>query len=230
MAEERVLLITGASSGIGRATALQAASKGYRLALAARRIEKLEALVDDIGAEQALALECDVRDVESQKNMVRRTLERFSRIDAVFANAGRGGEPGGFSSCDPEIWKSMLMINVFGVAVTLQVCLPPLKASKGHVLINGSVAGRRTIAGSMYGASKWAVNAIGYNLREELRGSGVRVTLIEPGMVDTPFFDDPKPDALRDGDIANAVLYALSQPPSVDVHELMVLPTPPSEA
>ena len=79
----------------------------------------------------------------------------------------------------------------------------------------------------MYSASKWAVTAIGYGLREELRGTGVRVTLIEPGMVDTPFFDEPKPEALRPDDIASAVVYALQQPASVDVHELMVLPTPP---
>jgi NADP-dependent 3-hydroxy acid dehydrogenase YdfG len=81
----------------------------------------------------------------------------------------------------------------------------------------------------MYGVSKWAVKAIGYNLREELRGTGIRVTLIEPGMVNTPFFDDPKPDALQNGDIANAVLYALAQPPSVNVHELPVLPAPRTE-
>jgi NADP-dependent 3-hydroxy acid dehydrogenase YdfG len=79
----------------------------------------------------------------------------------------------------------------------------------------------------MYSVSKWAVCAIGYGLREELRGTGVRVTLIEPGMVDTPFFDAPRPDALRAEDVARAVLYALTQPVSVDVHELLILPTPP---
>jgi len=79
----------------------------------------------------------------------------------------------------------------------------------------------------MYSATKWAVSAIGYGLREELRGSGVRVTLIEPGMVDTPFFDSEKPDALRPEDVARSALYALSQPATVDVHEIMVLPTPP---
>jgi NADP-dependent 3-hydroxy acid dehydrogenase YdfG len=79
----------------------------------------------------------------------------------------------------------------------------------------------------MYSATKWAVTAIGYGLREELRGTGVRVTLIEPGTVDTPFFDSPKPEGLRAEDIARAVVYALGQPPGVDVHELMLLPTPP---
>jgi NADP-dependent 3-hydroxy acid dehydrogenase YdfG len=87
------------------------------------------------------------------------------------------------------------------------------------------VAGRCTIKGSVYGATKWGVTGIGYNVREELRDTGVRVTLIEPGMVDTPFLDAPKPDALKAEDVARAVMYAISQPESVDVRELMVLPT-----
>jgi NADP-dependent 3-hydroxy acid dehydrogenase YdfG len=121
----------------------------------------------------------------------------------------------------------MVDVNILGLAHTLRATLAHVKAAQGHVLLTGSVAGRRVIAGSMYGATKWAVSAIGYNLREELRGTGVRVTLIEPGMVDTPFFDEAKPDALRPEDIARCVLYALDQPPGVDVHELVVLPTPP---
>ena len=121
----------------------------------------------------------------------------------------------------------MVETNILGVAYTLRATLPHVKAARGHVLITGSVAGRRTLTGSMYSATKWAVTAIGYGLREELRGTGVRVTLIEPGTVDTPFFDAPKPEGLTAEDIARAVLYALEQPPSVDVHELTVLPTPP---
>ncbi|MGF1510437.1 MAG: SDR family oxidoreductase [Myxococcota bacterium] len=229
MTDERVLLITGASSGIGRATARHAARAGFRVALAARRKERLAELVEELGSDRALAIRCDVQDLEEQKAMVNTALDRFGRLDAVFANAGRGGAPGGFAQCEPATWKDLLMTNVFGAAVTVQVCLPSIKEAKGHILINGSVAGRRTIAGSMYGVTKWAANAIGYNLREELRGTGIRVTLIEPGMVDTPFFDDRKPDALRDEDIARAVLFALQQPPTVDVHELLVLPTPKAD-
>jgi NADP-dependent 3-hydroxy acid dehydrogenase YdfG len=159
--------------------------------------------------------------------MVEATLARFGRLDAVFANAGTGGRPGGFSGAPVDSWRAMVEVNVLGLAHTLRATLAAVKDARGHVLITSSVAGRRTIAGSMYGATKWAATAIGYNLREELRGTGVRVTLIEPGMVDTPFFDAPKPDALRPEDIARAALYALSQPSGVDVHELLVLPTPP---
>jgi NADP-dependent 3-hydroxy acid dehydrogenase YdfG len=229
MPDNRVFLITGASSGIGAASARAAAAAGFRVALAARSQDALEELVGEIGENQAIALACDVTDYESQQQMVAKTLDRFGSIDAVFANAGTGGKPGGFSAAPIDSWQRIVEVNILGVAYTLRASLKALKRAKGHVLITGSVAGRRTIAGSMYSASKWAVTAMGYGLREELRGTGVRVTLIEPGMVDTPFFDAPKPEALRADDIARAVVYALQQPAGIDVHELMVLPTPPIE-
>lgn len=224
-----VLLITGASSGIGAAAARAAAAEGWRLALAARSVDRLEALVAELGADRACAIACDVSDWDDQQRMADAALRRFGRIDAVFANAGTGGRPGGFSAAPVESWRQMVDVNILGVAYTLRATLEHVKAARGHVLITGSIAGRRVLAGSMYAATKWAVSAIGYALREELRGTGVRVTLIEPGMVDTPFFDDPKPDALRPEDVARAVLYALGQPAGVDVHELVVLPTPPVE-
>ena len=150
-------------------------------------------------------------------------------LDAVFANAGTGGEPGGFSGAPVESWQRIVNTNILGVAYTLRASLEEIKKTQGHVIITGSIAGRKVLSGSMYSASKWAVSAIGYNLREEMRGTGIRVTLIEPGMVDTPFFDEPKPDALRPEDVARTVLFALSQPPSVDISELVVMPTPPTE-
>ncbi|MGF7208467.1 NADP-dependent 3-hydroxy acid dehydrogenase YdfG [Skermanella aerolata] len=227
MADAKVLLITGASSGIGAATARAASGEGWNLVLVARSADKLEALVGEIGEDRAVAVACDVTDYEDQRRMAKAALERFGRIDAVFANAGTGGQPGGFSAAPPESWRKMVDVNILGVAYTLQVTLEHLKTARGHVVITGSVAGRRVLAGSMYAATKWAVSAIGYGLREELRGTGVRVTLIEPGMVDTPFFDAPPSDALRPEDVARSVVYALSQPPHVDVHELTILPTAP---
>ena len=224
-----VLLITGASSGIGAATARHAVEQGYRVALAARSIDKLDALVDELGSEAALALECDVTDKTSQQTMIERTLAHFGRIDAVFANAGIGGRPGGFCGADSDVWKDMILTNVYGVGLTIQACAQALKDSRGHLLITGSAAGRATIPGSMYSATKWAVSAIGYGVREELRGTGIRVTLIEPGMVDTPFFDDKPEHALTDRDIAEAVLFSLSRPASVDVNEILVRPTPKIE-
>ena len=227
--KDRVLLITGASSGIGAATARAAARENFKLVLAARSREKLTALAEELGQENVLAIGCDVTSLEEQQAMVEQALERFGRIDAVFANAGRGGSPGGFSGADHEAWREMILTNVYGVGLTLQATLPALRHSRGQVLLTGSAAGRATIPGSMYGATKWAVTGIGYNLREELRGSGIRVTLIEPGMVNTPFFDEPPEHALEDRDIANAVIYALQQPAHVDVNEILIRPTPPLE-
>lgn len=227
MANNPVMLITGASSGIGAATARAASKEGYRLVLAARSADKLKALQAELGGDsEALIVECDVQRGDDQKSMVEQALTTFGRLDSVFANAGRGGEPGGFSEANPDVWKDMILTNIYGVGLTIQHCLPALRESKGHLLLTGSAAGRVTIPGSMYSATKWAVSAIGYGAREELRGSGVRVTLIEPGMVDTPFFDEPPVHALMPEDIARAVIYAVSQPSHVDVNEILVRPTP----
>ncbi|MBD2113123.1 MULTISPECIES: SDR family oxidoreductase [Cyanophyceae] len=229
MASSRTLLITGASTGIGAATARQAAAQNFNLVLAARSTEKLEQLAQELDADRVRTFACDVTDYAAQEELVANAVEAFGSLDAVFANAGCGGEPGGFSGAPVESWQRIVNTNILGVAYTLRASLEELKKAKGHVIITGSIAGRTVLKGSMYAASKWAVSAIGYNLREEMRGTGVRVTLIEPGMVDTPFFDDPKPDALRPDDVARTVLFALSQPPNVDIGELVVLPTPPTE-
>jgi NADP-dependent 3-hydroxy acid dehydrogenase YdfG len=227
----KVLLITGASSGIGAETARHAVAAGFRVGLAARSGDKLATLVDELGGtDKALALSCDVQQPGEQQAMVEQLVSHFGQLDAVLANAGRGGTPGGFSSADPAQWQDMLMTNVLGTALSVQCCLPHLRQSRGHVLLMGSVAGRVTIAGSMYGVSKWAVTAMGYALREELSGSGIRVTLVEPGMVDTPLFDNKPPSALQPEDIARAIVYALQQPAHVDVNEIMVRPTPPLDA
>ncbi|MEM7497578.1 MAG: SDR family oxidoreductase [Pseudomonadota bacterium] len=221
---DKVLAITGASSGIGAATARAAAKAGWRLVLGARNTEKLEALVAEIGDDRALAKTCDVRRMEDCEGLVAAATERFGRLDAMFANAGLGASAAGVEGGDPENWQVMADTNIVGLAQTAKAALPALRASTGHFVITGSVAGRRTLSGSFYGATKWAANGYGYNLREALSGTGVRVTVIEPGMVDTPFFDEPKPDALRPEDVAGTVMFALAQPPHVEIHELLVLP------
>jgi NADP-dependent 3-hydroxy acid dehydrogenase YdfG len=103
--------------------------------------------------------------------------------------------------------------------------LPALKESRGHLVLTGSVAGRRALSGSLYSATKWAVTALGESARQELNGTGVRVTVIEPGMVDTPFFENRPARALQADDVARAVMFAVSQPPHVDVNEILVRPT-----
>jgi NADP-dependent 3-hydroxy acid dehydrogenase YdfG len=230
MADRPVLLITGASSGIGAATARRAAGAGYRLALGARRRDRLEALSEELGGpEEAIAIACDVTEWDQVEAMAAAAIERFGRIDAVFANAGFGARRG-FLEESVEHWRSMVLTNVYGVALTIRATLPHLlERGTGHYLLTSSVAGRRALPGSLYSASKWAVTALGEALRAELRqmhqNTGIRVTLIEPGMTDTEFFDQRPQNALTDDDLARAVIYALSQPENVDVNEILIRPT-----
>jgi len=220
-----VFLITGASSGIGAATARLASQAGYRVVLAARSTDRLDALATELGgAERALAVRCDVTEWEEQEAMVQAALERFGRLDVAFANAGFGAARG-FLNETPEFWRSMVLTNVYGAALTIRATITRLKESRGHLLLTGSLAGRRALPGSLYSATKWAVTAMGEAVRLELNDTGVRVTLIEPGMVNTPFFDNPGEGRLEPIDIARTVMWAVAQPPHVDVNEILVRPT-----
>jgi NADP-dependent 3-hydroxy acid dehydrogenase YdfG len=230
MPDDPVLLITGASSGIGAATAKRAAGTGYRLVLGARREDRLRELAAELGGnDRAIGVRCDVSEWEEIEGLAQHGLEAFGRIDAVFANAGFGATRG-FLEESPEEWRSMILTNVLGVALTIRATLPHLlERGTGHYVLTSSVAGRRTLPGSLYSATKWAVTAMGESLRSELRqmhdNHGIRVTVIEPGMTDTPFFDQQPKDALADDDIARAILYALSEPEGVDVNEILIRPT-----
>ena len=220
-----VFLITGASSGIGAATARHASMAGYRLVLAARSRDQLLDLSYELGgSDRALPVQCDVTEWDQQQGMVEQALERFGRLDVAFANAGFGASRG-FLNDSPEHWRAMVLTNVYGAALTIRATIPALKESRGHLLLTGSVAGRRALPGSLYSATKWAVTAMGEAARQELNDTGVRVTLIEPGMVDTPFFDKRPKDALEPDDVARAVMFAVSQPSHVDVNEILVRPT-----
>jgi NADP-dependent 3-hydroxy acid dehydrogenase YdfG len=170
-----------------------------------------------------MAAPCDVTDWDQQAAMVRHALDAFGRIDVVFANAGFGAKRGWLEE-SPEQWRAMVLTNVLGAAYTERATIPALRDSQGHLLLTSSVAGRRVLAGSLYSCTKHAVTAMGEALRQDLNDSGVRVTLIEPGMVDTPFFDNRPTGALEADDIARAVMYAVSQPPHVDVNEILVRP------
>jgi NADP-dependent 3-hydroxy acid dehydrogenase YdfG len=220
-----VFLITGASSGIGAATARAAAEAGYRLVLSARTVDRLTELAGELGgAQRALAVRCDVTEWSDLQALVAAALERFGRLDVAFANAGFGARRG-FTEESPEHWRSMVLTNVYGAALTIRATIGALKESRGHLLLAGSVAGRRALAGSLYSATKWAVTGMGESARQELNGTGVRVTVIEPGAVDTPFFSRTPKVSLRPEDIARAVMFAVSQPAHVDVNEILVRPT-----
>ena len=223
MPEAPVFVITGASSGIGAATARLAVAAGYRVVLAARSADKLDALVSELG-DGALAVATDVMRWEDNEALIAAASAAFGRVDVVWANAGFGANRGWLEET-PEHWHDMVLTNVLGAAYTVRAAIPALKSSRGHVLLTGSVAGRRVLPGSLYSCTKWAVTAMAEAVRADLNGTGIRTTLISPGGVDTPFFDTPAEGRLEPDDIARAVMYALEQPAHVDVNEVLVRPT-----
>ena len=222
---EPVLVITGASTGIGAATARRAVEFGHRVALAARSEDKLTSLAEELGGEEkAIAVRCDVTSWDDHQALVQTTLDRFGRLDAYFANAGFGAKRG-FLEESVEHWKSMVDTNVLGTALSIRSALGHFrKLGAGQFILTSSVAGRRTVPGSLYSATKHAVTAMGESLRAEVADTDIKVTLIEPGMTDTPFFDDRPTNALEADDIARAVMFALTQPPHVDVNQILIRP------
>jgi len=220
----KTLFITGASTGIGAATARAAVASGWSVALMARSEDKLTALVDEIG-DAALALPGDVTDLPQVEDAVAKAAAHFGGIDAAFANAGKGLDTPGTENGDPEEWRQLVDLNIMGLLYTARATLPELRKTKGHLLLTGSAAGRNHIKGSIYGATKWFVHGYGGNMSDEMRDWGGRCTVISPGMVDTPFFDTPKPDKIQPEDIADAVVFALNQNPRAELREIHIMPT-----
>lgn len=238
---ERVALVTGASSGIGEAIAEALARQGARVALAARRTERLEALARRIGeqnaGEQMLTLRCDVREAADVERTVQAVLDRWGRLDILIANAGFGYRA---SVVDGNIqrWKDMLDTNVYGLLLTLKYGVRPMLAQHaGHVIVMSSVAARVvTLGGSAYCGSKAAATAIADALRMEVSREGVRVTTVEPGVVISEFqrVAEYAPGTIENmlkgaepllpADIARTVVFALRQPAHVGVHEVVIRP------
>ena len=224
MSNGPVMVITGASSGIGEATARRAAEFDYRLVLAARSEQRLQALAEQLGSDRAVAVRCDVTSWDDQQAVVRTAIERFGAVDVFFANAGFGAKRG-FLEDSVEHWKAMVDTNVLGAALSIRAALARFREQgSGHMLLTSSVAGRRFLPGSLYSATKFAVTAMGHSLRSEVADSDIKVTLVEPGIVDTPFFEQKPEHALEPDDVARAVMFALTQPPHVDVNEILVRP------
>lgn len=219
----RTLFITGASSGIGAATAVAAAKAGWHVGLFARSESKLAALAGEIG-DTATVLAGDVRSLDDQTAAMQTLADDTGGIDAAFANAGTGLDKPGTEGGDPEEWRQMIDINIMGVLYTARAAIPHLRRTRGHLLITGSAAGRRTIPGSIYGASKWFIHGYGANLAEEMREWGGRCSIIAPGMVDTAFFDEAKPDKLKAEDVAAAAMHALDAPARVGIREIFLMP------
>lgn len=233
MSEQPVLLITGASSGMGAATARRAVAEGYRVVLGARREAPLRALAGELGAGRALARTCDVTRWDEVEALAGAALEEFGRVDAVFANAGVGIYPG-FLEESPEHWERAYATNVLGVAFAVRATLAHmLERGTGHYVFTGSTSGRRVTPGSLYSGTKYAVSALAEGLRQELRqthgNTGIRVTLLQPGFVDTEYYD-VKPglaadfEGLTADDVAGLVLFALTRRDLVELNELVVRP------
>lgn len=218
----KTLFITGASSGIGAATARAAAKSGWNVALFARSAEKLEALAGEIG--NALAVPGDVTDYDDVRKAIAKTVEHFGGLDAAFANAGRGLKTSGETGPDLDDIRGMVDLNIMGLLYTVRAALPELKKTKGTLVLTGSAAGRRHISGSIYGATKWFVHGYAGNMAEDMREWGGRCTVIAPGMVDTPFFDEGKSDKLKPEDVADAVMHALNADPRAAVREIFLMP------
>ncbi|MQA08791.1 MAG: SDR family NAD(P)-dependent oxidoreductase [Pseudonocardiaceae bacterium] len=227
---EPVMMITGASRGIGAATARMAHASGYRIAATARSRDRLTPIVEELGGDAVLPIACDVTEWDQLTAAVRNIEESFGGLDVVFANAGALVNTSFRETSEtPDVaaWRDMILTNVYGVAITARATLPALIRRQGHLVITGSVAGTGVRPGNLYSATKWATSALAANIRADLVGTGVRVTIVQPGIVDT---DMPGPELrakpmIAADDIARAVLYAVRQPAHVDVNELVVRPT-----
>jgi NADP-dependent 3-hydroxy acid dehydrogenase YdfG len=230
-----VAVVTGASSGIGAATAVALGRRGYQIVAGARRLARVRRVVGDLG----VALPLDVTDLESIDAFVGEVSKAFGRIDVLVNNAGLALGLTPIAQARDEDWVEMWQVNVLGLMRVTRACIPLLrKAKHGHIVNLGSIAGFETYKGGAgYTASKHAVRAISHTLRLELNGEPIRVTEIEPGMVETEFStirfrgDRKTAKAVYQGvkplvaqDIADCIVFAVTRPPHVDIDEIVIRP------
>ncbi|MBD2498002.1 SDR family NAD(P)-dependent oxidoreductase [Nostoc sp. FACHB-280] len=240
--EGKVAIVTGASAGIGEATAIALAAEGAQVVIAARRSDRLDAVAQKIteNGGKALPIVTDVTDETQVQNLVEKAIAAWGKVDILVNNAGIAviGEIDGGNTAN---WRRMIDINVLGVLYATHSVLPILKAqNSGHIVNISSVAGRTARAGiGIYNATKWGVNGFSEALRQEVYQHNIRVTIIEPGLVDTEIndlIDDPiakqrseerrkTVTPLESEDIAAAIVYAVTQPPRVNVNEILIRPT-----
>jgi NADP-dependent 3-hydroxy acid dehydrogenase YdfG len=235
---EKIALVTGASSGIGAATARALAAAGATVVAGARRVDRLKELAATADGE-VVPVELDVADQESVRAAVATAVDRFGGLDVVVNNAGVMLS-GPIVGADTAEWDRMVRTNLLGTLYTTHAALPHLLARKGTLVQISSTSGRVASAmGGVYAATKFGVNAFTESLRQEVTEQGVRVVTIEPGMVDTELADHIADDGIRDmarkmagsmrtlraEDVAAAVLYAVGQPGHVSVNEILLRPT-----
>ena len=235
--ENKVVVITGASSGLGEATARLLAQGGAKLMLGARRVDRLAALARDIGQPEAF-LATDVTDALQVKALVDRAVEQYGRIDVIINNAGLMPHSP-LERLKIDDWNRMIDVNIKGVLYGIAAALPHMQRQKGGHIVNvSSVAGHKVRAGTaVYSATKHAVRVLTEGLRQEVKPYDIRTTIVSPGAVATEL-----PDSITEADVqagvkafyeiaipadsfARAVVYALSQPDDVDINEILFRPT-----
>ena len=238
----KAVAITGASSGIGEATAVALAREGASVALGARRRDRIDALaarIEEAGG-TAVALEVDVSDEEQARGFVTGAAERLGRLDVLINNAGVM-LLGPVEQGDPGDWRRMVEVNLLGLLYCTHAALPIMREQGSGDIVNiSSIAGRFARAGSaVYNLTKFGVNAYSEGLRQEVTEGGIRVMVVEPGFVDTELqshnqgavleaiegMREQIGEVLVPDDIANGILYAVSQPQHVSVNEVLIRPT-----
>jgi ribitol 2-dehydrogenase len=231
---EKVVIVTGASSGIGAATARALAHQGCRLTLAARSADKLRALAKELGP-AALDVPTDVTNGADVAQMVARTVERFGRVDVLFANAGIY-IPGQVAEGDPEAWAQLMDVNIDGVLRSVHAVLPHMMGQQsGDILVTSSISGFIDIEWEpIYSASKHAIQGFVHTLRRQVAAYRIRVGAIAPGMVANALWGLTEAEqiekqieeraSMRSEDVAEAVIFMLSRPPHVTIRDLVMLP------
>ena len=233
----RRVLVTGASSGIGEATARIAAREGAGVAVLARRAERLEALAAEL---DIVPVPADVTEEAALRTAVDAAAAQLGGLDALVNSAGLV-RPSSYADGDPEHWRQMFEVNVLGLLYATRAAIPHLRAAGGGNIVNlSSMSGRRVASAalSIYSGTKFAVHAMSEGMRQELHRDGIRVTIVAPGFVDTPIFDDVEDDELREHyrqavaergltaeQVGEQIVHAIAAPPEVTVYELALYHT-----
>lgn len=233
----RRVLVTGASSGIGEATARIAAREGAGVAVLARRAERLEALAAEL---EVVPVPADVTEEAALRTAVDAAAAQLGGLDALVNSAGLV-RPSSYADGDPEHWRQMFEVNVLGLLYATRAAIPHLRAAGGGNVVNlSSMSGRRVASAalSIYSGTKFAVHAMSEGMRQELHGDGIRVTIVAPGFVDTPIFDAVEDDEVREHyrqavaergltpeQVGEQIVHALAAPPDVTVYELALYHT-----
>lgn len=219
------ILVTGGTSGIGAALVRESLRAGHTVLTTGRDAGRLAAFLGSCSGPGGVhGVVADAGDWEQTRDAVAAAAGAMGGIDVAVANAGFS-TPGDLSDGDPDMWRDMVLTNVYGPAILAKAALPQLIANRGHMVLIGSTAGRKVYPGNLYTATKWAVTGYAESLRQQLVGTGVRVLHIAPGHVDTPLWKEAPDAAIAPESVAATMLWALSQPPGVDVSEVVVRAT-----